>query len=436
MLHLLNFAILGFLGNLWGPSLDSLPPVPVIAWQEAKIFSLSTQRDPKVEEIIANYLERLAVLGYDPEKQGIWLQSEWAYLSQHRDTIPASAASLTKVATSLAAVERWGNDHQFETRFYADGRIEGEILQGDLIVEGGGDPLFVWEEGIAVGNALNQLGIREVAGNLIVLGNFYCNFKSDPLIAGELLKVALDETQWSTPIEKQYQSLPIKTARPQVAIAGSVQRGNQLPTNARLLLSRQSLPLSEILKQMNIYSNNEMSEMLARDVGGADVVARVAAKAANVPADEIQLINGSGLGVGNRISPRAAVSLFIALEHQLESTGVSVSDLFPVAGRDRNGTMQWRNIPEGVTVKTGTLAQVSALAGIIPTQERGPVWFAILNYGNNFERFRVEQDRLLQQLANHWQVLPDKVTPPTTQDIYLGDPSRSILTDVEQDKSL
>ena len=314
--------------------------------------------------------------------------------------------------------------------------LRGGILQGDLIVEGGGDALFVWEEGIAVGNALNQLGIREVAGNLIVLGNFYCNFKSDPLIAGELLKVALDETQWSTPIEKQYQSLPIKTARPQVAIAGSVQRGNQLPTNARLLLSRQSLPLSEILKQMNIYSNNEMSEMLARDVGGADVVARIAAKAANVPADEIQLINGSGLGVENRISPRAAVNLFIALEHQLESTGVSVSDLFPVAGRDRNGTMQWRNIPEGVTVKTGTLAQVSALAGIIPTQERGPVWFAILNYGNNFERFRVEQDRLLQQLANHWQVLPDKVTPPTTQDIYLGDPSRIILTDVEQDKSL
>ena len=427
MLHLLNFAFLSSFGNLWRPSLDSLPPVPVIAWQEAKIFSLSTQPDPKVEQIIAGYLERLAALGYDPAQQGIWLQSEWAYLSQHRDRFPASAASLTKVATSLAAVEKWGNDHHFDTRFYADGRIEAGVLEGDLIVQGGGDPLFVWEEGIAVGNVLNQLGIREVTGNLIVLGNFYCNFKSDPLIAGELLKLALDQTRWSTTIEKQYQSLPIQPIRPEVAIAGSVKRGDQLPTNARLLLTRQSLPLSEILKQMNIYSNNEMSEMLARDVGGADVVARVAAKAANVPAEEIQLINGSGLGVENRISPRAAVNLFIALGRQLEPAGVSVSDLFPVAGRDRSGTMQWRNIPEGVTVKTGTLAQVSALAGIIPTQERGPVWFAILNYGNNFERFRVEQDRLLQQLANHWQILPDAVRSAARNESYLGDPKRNDL---------
>ena len=427
MLHLLNFALLSFFGNLWQASSDSLPQVPVIAWQEAKIFSLRTQPEPKVEQMIADYLQRLAALGYDPAQQGIWLQSEWAYLAQHRDTIPTSAASLTKVATSLAAVERWGNDHQFDTRFYAEGRVEAGVLDGDLIVQGGGDPLFVWEEGIAVGNVLNQLGIREVAGNLIILGDFYCNFKSDPLIAGELLKLALDQTRWSTTIEKQYQSLPIQPTRPEVAIAGSVQRGNQLPKTARLLLTRQSLPLSEILKQMNIYSNNEMSEMLARDVGGAEVVASVAAKAANVPIEEIQLINGSGLGVENRISPRAAVNLFIALERQLAPTGISVSDLFPVAGRDRNGTMQWRNIPEGVTVKTGTLAQVSALAGIIPTQERGPVWFAILNYGNNFERFRVEQDRLLQQLANHWQIVPDAVTPAATNESYLGDPKRNDL---------
>ena len=425
MLHLLNFAFLSFVGDLWRPSWDSLTPVPVIAWQKAKIFSLSTQPDPRVEQIIADYLERLAALGYNPAKQGVWLQSEWAYLSQHRETIPASAASLTKVATSLAAIERWGSDHHFETNFYADSKIEAGILQGNLIVQGGGDPLFVWETGIAVGKALNELGIQEVTGNLVIIGDFYCNFKSDPLITGKLLKLALNETQWSSTIERQYQSLPIKPMRPKVAIAGSVQRANQLPVNARLLLRRQSLPLSEILKQMNIYSNNEMSEILARDVGGADVVADIAAKAANVSTSEIQLINGSGLGVENRISPRAAVNLFIALERQLASTNVNVSDLFPVAGRDRNGTMQWRNIPEGVTVKTGTLAQVSALAGIIPTQERGPVWFAILNYGNNFERFRVEQDRLLQQLASHWQILPNAATPPTTQESYLGDPNRN-----------
>ena len=54
-------------------------------------------------------------------------------------------------------------------------------------------------------------------------------------------------------------------------------------------------------------------------------------------------------------------------------------DFFPVAGRDRTGTMVDRNIPYGITVKTGTLWEVSALAGMIPTAERGPIWFAIIN---------------------------------------------------------
>jgi len=40
------------------------------------------------------------------------------------------------------------------------------VLQGDLIITGSGDPFLVWEEVIALGNSLNQLGIKRVTGNL------------------------------------------------------------------------------------------------------------------------------------------------------------------------------------------------------------------------------------------------------------------------------
>jgi D-alanyl-D-alanine carboxypeptidase/D-alanyl-D-alanine-endopeptidase (penicillin-binding protein 4) len=56
------------------------------------------------------------------------------------------------------------------------------------------------------------------------------------------------------------------------------------------------MTLAKILKQMNIYSNNNMAEMLAEFMGSALVVSQLAAKSAAVPPEEIQLIKGSGLG--------------------------------------------------------------------------------------------------------------------------------------------
>ena len=65
----------------------------------------------------------------------------------------------------------------------------------------------------------------------------------------------------------------------------------------------------------------------------------------------------------------------------------------------------------------------SALAGIIPTQERGPVWFTIINHGGNIEKLRAEQDKLLQRLAQHWQLMPNAIATQTI--LSLGDPSRN-----------
>ncbi|HAC64498.1 MAG TPA: D-alanyl-D-alanine carboxypeptidase [Cyanothece sp. UBA12306] len=410
--------------NILGRTPEPLPSVSSVSWQEAEIFAVPTDSDQVVEEIVADYLEKVAALGFSPNQQGVYLQSEWAYLGDHQPEMPMSAASLTKIATSIAALETWGTDHRFETLIHAVGKIEKGVLQGDLIVQGSGDPLFVWEEAIALGNQLNQIGIREVTGNLIIVGDFWMNFRSDVQNSGELLQLGLNSARWSRIVQQQHQKLPPKTPRPQVAIAGLVRVENNLPDGARLLIRHQSLTVAELVKQMNLYSNNAMAEMLAQSAGGADLVAQMAAKAANVSPEEIQLINGSGLGVENRISPRASVAMLMAIEEKLADNPLKVNDLFPMAGRDNRGTIEWRSIPDGVAVKTGTLAQVSALAGVIPTQERGPVWFSIINYGPNVDRFRVEQDKLLQRLAQHWQLTPE-ISSEEIQP-YLGDPQRNL----------
>jgi len=370
--------------------------------------------DPATNAQIQQYLNGLAAKGHLAQYQGVWIQSGNTLLANHQGTVPLPAASVTKVATTLAALETFGPDHRFVTLISATGPIYEGVLQGDLVVRGAEDPFFVWEEAIALGNLLNQLGIRRVAGNLILVGKFYMNFEVNPLTAGKLLQQGLNYQTWSAEVETQYRTLPPGTPRPQVIINGGVRFALENPANARTLIRHYSFPLAELLKKMNRFSNNLMADMLANTVGGARVVALKAADRAGVPRQEIQLVNGSGLGVTNQISPRAAVAMFLAIERDLQPYDMTVADLFAIVGQDE-GILDTRpRIPQLAVVKSGTLNNVSALAGALPTRDRETVWFAIMNFGNDLVEFRAEQEDLLQTFVKHWGAvssLPPELKP-------------------------
>ncbi|UBF26060.1 D-alanyl-D-alanine carboxypeptidase [Kovacikia minuta CCNUW1] len=412
---------------------DPVQSVSLVADQQTPWAVLPGDPDPVTQTTLNQYLQRLSGTGLSATAQGVWLQSGSTFLASNSGTTPLPAASLTKVATSLAALQTWGKDHQFETLISATGPIQNGVLQGDLVVRGGGDPLMVWEEAFAIANDLNQLGVRRVAGNLIVSGNFLMNFEPNPQKSGGLFKQALNSKTWSEEAEYQFRTLPAHTPRPQVAIDGAVQvisSGTDLLPQQTLLLRHRSLPLFHLLKLMNIYSNNVIAESLANSLGGAHKVAQKAALAANVPAEEILLRNGSGLGVENRISPRAVCGMFAALQRHLQPRNLTIADLFPIAGSD-HGTIEARKIPAGSVVKTGTLNDVSALAGVLPTRDRGLVWFAIINRGTNLEGLRDQQDFLLQSLVNQWGSSPSRpiairpTSPIRSASASLGNTSRN-----------
>ncbi|HEY9863058.1 MAG TPA: D-alanyl-D-alanine carboxypeptidase, partial [Candidatus Obscuribacterales bacterium] len=386
------------------------------------------QPDPVAEAVVQQYLNRLAAKGLSKDVQGIWVQSSWVPLAKNSETMPLPAASLTKVATSLASLQVWPPEHRFETILGVTGPIVGGVVQGDLVVTGNGDPFFVWEEAIALGNTLNQMGIRGVAGNLIITDRFYMNYEVEPLKVGQLLKEAFNSSSWKEEIIYQHSRMTPGTAKPQVIISGNIiaQPGT---LNSTPIIRHQSLALVEIIKQMNIYSNNPMAEILAANVGGAARVRQLASEAAGVPIDEIRLINGSGLERENQISPRASVAMFMALARYLQQTNLTISDLFPVAGIDTQGTLEDRKIPVSSPVKTGTLSDVSALAGVVPTRDRGLVWFAIINRGTDLDGLRADQDYLLQQFVSQWgspDSLPELIQPHIDgRRPGIGDPNRN-----------
>jgi len=84
--------------------------------------------------------------------------------------IPLNPASIVKVATSLWALETLGPAHRFETTFAVRGSLDRAtgVLDGDLLVSGTGDPDFHVENAYLVARALNDLGIRQITGSLLV----------------------------------------------------------------------------------------------------------------------------------------------------------------------------------------------------------------------------------------------------------------------------
>lgn len=405
MLQLFGAGLISLWLDMAGVHARPRDALDLLALQSTPGLVLATDPNPAGTIAVQQYLKRLEALGLASVNQGVWIQSGPVLLANNQGTVPLSAASLSKIATSLAALRTWGPNHHFETLISATGPINNGVLQGDLVIQGSGDPFFVWEEAIALSQSLNQVGIKRVTGNLVLTGNFAMNYQSNPTQAGELLKQGLDAQQW--PNAAQYlQNFPQGTPQPQVVISGSVQLATRAVPKQILLLRHRSLPLSQILKEMNVYSNNEMAEMLAQSLGGAQTVQSSAALAASVPQSEIQLVNGSGLGVENRISPRAACAMLMAIQRELLPHQLTLADLFPMAGRDHRGTMATRHIPTATVVKTGTLRSVSALAGVMPTRDRGLVWFAIVNRGTDIEGLRAGQDQLLQRLLQQWLVAP------------------------------
>ncbi|OUL21235.1 D-alanyl-D-alanine carboxypeptidase [Nostoc sp. 106C] len=421
MLELLSSGLVTLWLEMAGLQIKPLDALDALAWQSSPGLVLAPDPNPASANTVQDYLKGLIasklIAQNLTDSQGIWMQSGPMLMANHQGTTPLPAASLTKVATSLVAFKTWGPDHQFETLISTTGPVVNGVLQGDLVITGGGDPMMVWEEAIALGNTLNRMGIKQVKGNLVITGSFAMNFQRHPLLAGQLFKQALNSATWTRPAIYTYSIMPKGTPKPQIAIAGTVKVEAQPNPQRAVLIRHLSLPLKQIIKEMNVYSNNDIAEMLAESVGGATVVQSTAAQLARVPNAEIQLINGSGLGPENRISPRAVCAMFMAMQQEAAARDLTLADLFPMSGFDHRGTLHSRHIPVATVIKTGTLRDVSALAGVMPTRDRGLVWFAILNRGPNVSGFRTGQDQLLQRLVQKLQLAPQvpaSLTPHST----------------------
>src|ERR1700722_2432758 len=128
-------------------------------------------RSPK-ENLIAlqNGIERI-LLDVGPEVHtGIEVVSlkngERLYQkSAHHLFVPANCQEMI---TAAAALHQLGKDFRFETKLFTDGKVEQMTLNGNLYLQGSGDPEFAVRDLEELVFQLKLQGISEITGNLYV----------------------------------------------------------------------------------------------------------------------------------------------------------------------------------------------------------------------------------------------------------------------------
>ncbi|MFY9510683.1 MAG: D-alanyl-D-alanine carboxypeptidase/D-alanyl-D-alanine-endopeptidase [Rubrivivax sp.] len=86
---------------------------------------------------------------------------------------PVNPASLTKLLTTLAALDRLGPAWTWSTPVWLQGPIVDGVLDGALVVKGTGDPKLVVERIWLLLRRVQQMGVREIRGDIVLDGSAF-----------------------------------------------------------------------------------------------------------------------------------------------------------------------------------------------------------------------------------------------------------------------
>lgn len=345
-------------------------------------------------------------------------------LSSKEPDRPVNPASVVKLATSLRALETLGADHRFTTTFGVAGK-ERE----SLVVHGGADPDFHFENAVLVAIALRKHGITRVQGDLFVGEGFWMGWERgtagrepDPHKRredmGRRLVQAWSPSSWSGDERASWREIAARRGwnvdePPSVEVAGRVR--TDPPPKWRPLLVHRSQPLLVALRRFNVFSNNDI-ERLDASVGPAPDLASFLRTKWGDDAAAASFATSSGLN-RNRMTPRQVVRLLHDLRAYLASKGHEPEDVMPVLGCGRSTLPELfprlRDSGEanGLAGKTGTLnlqdGGVSALAGYLPAGPGLLFFVAAPGAGGDLWAARAaEEDWVRRVLLKHGAVGP------------------------------
>lgn len=327
------------------------------------------------------------------------------------DGVAAMPASVTKLLTTTAALSVLGPETRFATRVLAGGK-------GRIVLVGGGDPLLSSEPlpsayperaDVETLAAQTAAALRQQGRTKVQLGyddSLFSEPSFNPAwpahylpehVVSRITALWVDEGRPSVgsgrvddPSLYAAQTFAAALVAEGIEVVGTPTHG--VATGGRDLASVESAPLREIVARILEASDNEGAEVLAHQVGkavtgtgsfadGATAVVQTL-KGLGIPTAGITVYDGSGLSRENRITPMALVGVLRAALDPAHPELNAVATALPVAGFTGSLTNRFDGpFPESrglVRAKTGTLTNVSSLAGIAVDQDGHAMLFALM----------------------------------------------------------
>ncbi len=107
-------------------------------------------------------------------------KSQLSSLVSHNPETSRTPASTMKLIPSFVALDSLGADFVWFTRVYHTGLIIGDRLQGDLIIQGSGDPKMTHERLEQLLYQVQKTGIRHIDGDIVVDSSIFAKVTKDP----------------------------------------------------------------------------------------------------------------------------------------------------------------------------------------------------------------------------------------------------------------
>ncbi len=135
----------------------------------------------QLPQAVRQALERA---GIPAQAVGVHVQEAGAaaVLAQANADAPFNPASTMKLVTTGAALDLLGPAFTWKTEAYGSGTMDGDILRGDLVIKGGGDPRLVVEGLWLFLREIRARGIREIRGNLVLDRSLFAPDGHDPML--------------------------------------------------------------------------------------------------------------------------------------------------------------------------------------------------------------------------------------------------------------
>jgi D-alanyl-D-alanine carboxypeptidase/D-alanyl-D-alanine-endopeptidase (penicillin-binding protein 4) len=93
---------------------------------------------------------------------------------------PFNPASLFKLVTTAAALDQLGPSWQWTTPVWLAGTVRDGVLEGDLVLQGRGDPSLVMERVWLLLKRVQQAGVRHVRGDIVLDRSAFAPGPQDP----------------------------------------------------------------------------------------------------------------------------------------------------------------------------------------------------------------------------------------------------------------